>query len=138
MQTNIEKEKSQADTNNDKILTALNKLVRNFKDRYSKNYKMNFAERNTVISSSEVEDFPLTNNFNINPEIMKEVNFYNKTLLNAKKALLKIKSENVKIFRPKDFYAEMFKDDDHMDKVKVVLEKKKRKIQTVEKKKRDL
>jgi hypothetical protein len=117
------------------LLQSLNKMVKNFKDRYPLNFKLEFSERNTIVDNEKEEDIPLENDLNINADIIKEVNFYNKTLANTKKALLKLKEEGVKIFRPKDFYAEMFKSDEQMEKVKVVLERKKGKIQEVEKKK---
>jgi len=71
----------------------------------------------------------------INDDIQRELLFYNLTLGNVKKGLTKLKAENVKIVRPPDFLAEMFKTDDMMQKVRNHLVRQQVKIQTFEEKK---
>ncbi|KAK0414066.1 hypothetical protein QR680_007131 [Steinernema hermaphroditum] len=54
----------------------------------------------------------------INDDFEREVNFYKQAVEAMKLALPRLKSLNVPIFRPADYFAEMAKSDDHMQKVR--------------------
>ena len=101
-------------------------ILADFKNKFPENYKIDFLERNTVISKIEsdnvVEPVPETN---ISNEVINEVKIYNTALENTKKAINWCLKSDIKIHRPTDFYAEMFKSDAHMEKVKGKLENKK-------------
>ena len=97
-----------------------------FKAQFPSTYKIDFLERNTVISkpedSAQAQDHVDTN---ISNEILREVKIYNTALENTKKALTWCMKNEIRVHRPVDFYAEMFKTDAHMDKIKNKLEAKK-------------
>ena len=61
-------------------------------------------------------------------DVLREVQIYNNTLANTVRAIKELEKTNEKIYRPEDFYAEMFKDDEHMQKIRSRLEKKKQEV----------
>lgn len=73
-------------------------------------------------------------NSQINDDIQREVVLYNISLENAKKALAILEKEGVKTQRPDDFFAEMYKKDQIMQKIKNRLVKQQVKIQNFEEK----
>ena len=54
----------------------------------------------------------------VNPDIKREVTFYNTTRENVMKGMQILIQAKVPISRPDDFFAEMLKTDAHMAKVK--------------------
>lgn len=76
-----------------------------------------FATHQTVASSeptaSKIED--------ISDDLNRELQLYAQSLEAAKKARSLLKAEGVPFSRPKDYFAEMLKDDGHMEKVKAKL-----------------
>jgi rRNA-processing protein EBP2 len=71
----------------------------------------------------------------INPDIKRELSFYNVARANVMKAMEICVQAKVPIDRPEDFFAEMIKSDDHMKQVKSRLLKQQQKIQKFEEKK---
>jgi rRNA-processing protein EBP2 len=59
----------------------------------------------------------------INDDIQREVEFYNIANANALGALKMINDENIRLDRPANFYAEMFKNDEVMTKIRSTLVK---------------
>lgn len=57
----------------------------------------------------------------IQDDLKRELAFYKQSLEAAKKARALLKTEGVPFSRPKDYFAEMLKDDGHMEKVKAKL-----------------
>lgn len=76
-----------------------------------------FASHQTVISTAPTADsIP-----DINDDLQRELQFYAQSLEAAKKARTLLKAEGVPFSRPTDFFAEMVKPDEHMEKVKAKL-----------------
>ena len=78
----------------------------------------------------------LSTDLDVKLEIQREAQFFNAALTNAKSVLSKLEDMGIKLERPKDFYAEMFKSDAHMEKVAGRLEKEKKRIEDFETKKK--
>lgn len=76
-----------------------------------------FATHQTVVSSAptaaSIED--------ISDDLNRELQLYAQSLEAAKKARALLRAEGVPFSRPKDYFAEMVKDDGHMEKVKAKL-----------------
>lgn len=105
-------------------------IVTVFKSQFPPDYTIDFLERNTVITKLETDDSAkdATPQTNISPEVLIEVKIYNTALENTKKALGWCTKNDIRVHRPVDFYAEMFKSDAHMDKIKNKLEAKKNSV----------
>ena len=54
-------------------------------------------------------------------DLQRELSFYTQSLEAAKAARSRLRAEGVPFSRPKDYFAEMLKEDAHMDKVKAKL-----------------
>lgn len=107
------------------VTTVADKLrnqIEDFKGRFKENYKIRFSERNTIVCDKS-DSIQNTKDLRVKEDILREVIFYNDTLKAVKKGLKKLEIEKIKIWRPNDFYAEMFKSDEKMDQVKGRLEK---------------
>lgn len=76
----------------------------------------------------------------IQDDLTRELAFYKQSLDAAKKARALLKGEGVPFSRPKDYFAEMVKDDGHMEKVKAKLveEASAKKASSEARKQRDL
>ena len=98
-----------------KLAEIQSDFVKNFR---GENIKWN--ERLQVVSERGVEFVEADQ---INDDIQREVEFYNIANENALKALKQINQENIRLDRPTDFYAEMFKSDDVMTKIRSTLVK---------------
>ena len=68
----------------------------------------------------------------INDDVQREVEFYNIAQENATKGLKQIATENLRIDRPPDFYAEMFKSDETMTKIRSSLVKQQVRVKNFE------
>ena len=75
------------------------------------------------------------NEISANKDIERELSFYNQALLSLNKAIKLFHQHNILYKRPNDYYAEMLKPDQHMQKIKQSLLTEKRKIQIVENRK---
>lgn len=95
-----------------------------------------FVAHQTVISAhptaDKIED--------ISDDLNRELQLYSQCLEAAKKARKLLKAEGVPFSRPKDYFAEMVKDDGHMEKVKAKLidEASNKKASAEARKQRDL
>ena len=110
-------------------------LVSKFNLRFSanENKEAPLVEHQSVIGGELVK---LSTELNVKLEIQREAQFFNTALVNVKQVLIELEEKGVKLERPKDFYAEMFKSDLHMDKVAGRLEREKKRIEDFETKKR--
>ena len=64
----------------------------------------------------------------ISEDALKEVIIYQRTMDNTMRAIKELEKEGVKIFRPIDYFAEMFKSDSHMKIITKKLEYKNKEI----------
>ena len=71
-----------------------------------------FSEHQSLISTDPLS-IP-----DVNDDLTRELAFYTSSLSGARLARSLLKKEGVPFSRPADFFAEMFKSDDHMGKVK--------------------
>ena len=78
----------------------------------------------------------MSTELDIKLEVQREAQFFNAALANSKMVLTKLEELGVKLERPKDFYAEMFKSDVHMEKVAGRIEREKKRIEDFETKKK--
>ena len=76
-----------------------------------------FATHQTVVSSNPTaESIP-----DAQDDLQRELAFYSQSLEAARYARTKLRSEGVPFSRPKDYFAEMVKEDAHMEKIKAKL-----------------
>lgn len=95
-----------------------------------------FATHQCITSSVETaESIP-----DVSDDLQRELAFYSQSLDAVKLARQKLKAEGVHFSRPKDYFAEMLKEDAHMDKVKAKLveEASNKKAASEARKQRDL
>lgn len=104
----------------------------NSKKLIKKQGKVPFVEHMTVSNDTIVV---LPENAAVHNDLKRELCFYNMTLQNAKKGVEMLIQSNVKIGRPNDYFAEMFKTDEHMRKIKQKVLKQEEKIKQFEEKK---
>lgn len=76
-----------------------------------------FATHQVVLSSAPTADsIP-----DVQDDLQRELAFYSQSLEAVKIARQKLKKEGVPFSRPKDYFAEMVKEDEHMEKIKAKL-----------------
>lgn len=97
----------------------LSEMSKKFKKRF-KDSKIPWSERLVITSENNVE---FVDESRINDDVQREVQFYNICLGNVKEALNKISKEGLKLDRPQDYMADMFKDDRIMTKIRSSLVK---------------
>ena len=119
----------------DELVDIKKELVSRFNLRFSKDASKEapLTEHQSAIGGDIVK---LSTDLDVKLEIQREAQFFNSALLNAKTVLMKLEEMGVKLERPKDFYAEMFKSDAHMEKVAGRLEREKKRIEDFETKKK--
>lgn len=104
--------KTKLSINNQPALLAAVKRISIPKDSST-----SFSTHQTVVSSepteSKIED--------ISDDLQRELQLYSQSLEAANKARALLKAEGLPFSRPKDYFAEMVKDDGHMEKVKAKL-----------------
>lgn len=104
--------KTKLSINNQPALLAAVKRISIPKDSST-----SFVTHQTVVSSepteSKIED--------ISDDLQRELQLYSQSLEAANKARALLKAEGLPFSRPKDYFAEMVKDDGHMEKVKAKL-----------------
>lgn len=104
--------KTKLSINNQPALLAAVKRISIPKDSST-----SFSTHQTVVSSepteSKIED--------ISDDLQRELQLYSQSLDAANKARALLKAEGLPFSRPKDYFAEMVKDDGHMEKVKAKL-----------------
>ena len=95
------------------ILDKMNKeLLTPFK---KKKQKMAWSERLIVVSDNKEE---VKSNIDVNNDVQRELQFYNIALGNIKVGMERVAAEGLKLDRPQDFLAEMFKTDQMMTKIR--------------------
>ena len=77
--------------------------------------KVPFVEHMTITSSRLVE---LPDSAEVHDDLKRELTFYNMTLEESKKGVEFLLQSKVKIGRPEDYFAEMFKTDIQMSRIK--------------------
>lgn len=110
-------------TINDTVILEqkLTEMQENLLKRFKKqNQKMPWSERLVVVSEKNVE---LEDSSRINDDVQREVQFYNICIENVKEGLKRISDEGLKLDRPQDYMADMFKDDTIMTKIRSSLVK---------------
>ncbi|KAF7562581.1 hypothetical protein G7046_g1565 [Stylonectria norvegica] len=76
-----------------------------------------FATHQTIVAADETADaIP-----DVSDDLQRELAFYSQSLEAVRKARTKLRAEGVPFSRPKDYFAEMVKEDEHMDKIKAKL-----------------
>lgn len=104
--------KTKLSINNQPALLAAVKRISIPKDSST-----SFVTHQTVVSSEPTE--PKIED--ISDDLQRELQLYSQSLEAAKKARALLKAEGLPFSRPKDYFAEMVKDDGHMEKVKAKL-----------------
>lgn len=96
--------------------------------------ELSFSEHQSVTTSEPVSIADISDDFN------RELAFYAQALSAVQQARRLLKAENVPFTRPKDFFAEMVKPDEHMEKIKskLIEEAASKKASAEAKKQRDL
>ncbi|KAH7166258.1 eukaryotic rRNA processing protein EBP2-domain-containing protein [Dactylonectria macrodidyma] len=95
-----------------------------------------FATHQTIVASEETaESIP-----DVSDDLQRELAFYQQSLDAVRIARTRLRAEGVPFSRPKDYFAEMVKEDAHMDKIKAKLveEATNKKAATEARKMRDL
>lgn len=82
-----------------------------------------------------ISDSPVDKNLNVDDDIRRELIFYNLTLQNAVRGIIKLKEHGEKLNRPGDFFAEMIKGDNQMEKIKKQIVSEQQRIKKFEEKK---
>ena len=91
--------------------------------------KMPWSERLIVVSDSAIA---VDEKVDVNNDVQREVQFYNIALGNTRVGLEKVASEGLKLDRPQDYFAEMFKNDSMMTKIRSSLVKAQVKVRNYE------
>lgn len=104
--------KTKLSINNQPALLAAVKRISIPKDSST-----SFVTHQTVVSSEPTE--PKIED--ISDDLQRELQLYSQSLEAAKKARALLRAEGLPFSRPKDYFAEMVKDDGHMEKVKAKL-----------------
>ncbi|KAM5342737.1 hypothetical protein ACJ41O_013703 [Fusarium nematophilum] len=93
------------------LLAALNRIA------VATDKSVPFATHQAVLSGSETAaSIP-----DVSDDLQRELAFYSQSLEAARQARKLLRAEGVPFSRPKDYFAEMVKEDAHMDKVKAKL-----------------
>jgi rRNA-processing protein EBP2 len=106
----------------------LSKMDTRLKKPFGSN-NMKWSERLIVVSSKEIQ---IMDNTKVNNDVQREVQFYNICLENTTTGLQKIADEGLKLDRPPDFMAEMFKTDKVMTKIRSSLVKQQIRVRNYE------
>ena len=80
-------------------------------------------------------DLSVDKNLNVDDDIKRELIFYNLTLSNSVKGIVKLRENGEKLNRPGDFFAEMVKSDGQMGKIKKQIVTEQQRIKKFEEKK---
>jgi rRNA-processing protein EBP2 len=104
--------------------------IKNDFQKLMKNKDIPWIETMDLVSDSTVDS-----NLNIDDDIKREVIFYNLTLQNAVRGIIKLKEQGEKLNRPGDFFAEMVKSDNQMGRIKKQIITEQQRIKKFEEKK---
>lgn len=93
------------------LLASLNRIA------FATDKSVPFATYQSITSSTETADsIP-----DVSDDLQRELAFYSQSLEAARQAKSRLRAEGVPFSRPKDYFAEMVKEDAHMEKVKAKL-----------------
>jgi rRNA-processing protein EBP2 len=130
------KQVRQKNLNYKEELKSINqKLVSRFNLRFSQNSDKEapLVEHQSVVGGDPPK---VSTEINVKLELQREAQFFSTALANCKQTLVQLQNKGVKLERPTDFYAEMFKSDAQMEKISSRLEKEKKRIEDFETKKK--
>jgi len=97
--------------NTSALLTSLNRIA------LPTDKSVPFATHQVVVSAEATADsIP-----DIQDDLQRELAFYSQSLAAVREARTKLRAEKVPFSRPKDYFAEMIKEDAHMEKIKAKL-----------------
>lgn len=122
------------------LLEASTKIIDSFRSRFPNPNHIPFDERNTIVTRIKEDadiDQKAAQQMDLSNEVLREVQIYNNTLANTVRAIKELEKTNERLFRPDDFYAEMFKTDEHMEKIRTRLEKRKGEVVHAEQRKKN-
>jgi len=121
--------KRQETINNTELMKkVLENMDRRIKKPFGTN-NMKWSERLIVVSDKDVE---VMNSTKVNNDVQREVQFYNICFANVQTGLQKIADEGLKLDRPQDFMAEMYKTDQTMTKIRSSLVKQQIRVRNYE------
>jgi rRNA-processing protein EBP2 len=135
-ETKPKRQERQKTLNYKEELKEINQSLKSkYNSRFSKDptKEAPLVEHQSIIGGDTVK---LSTELDIKLEIQREAQFFNAALANSKQVLIALENLGVKLERPKDFYAEMFKSDAHMEKVANRIEREKKRIEDFETKKK--
>ena len=119
----------------DELAEINKKLITKFRSRFSKGGEKEppLQEHQSAVGGGKVV---LSTEVDVKMEVQREAHFLNSALTNSRNVLEKLEELDVRVERPQDFYAEMFKSDVHMEKVATRLQREKKRIENFETKKK--
>jgi rRNA-processing protein EBP2 len=104
--------------------------IKNDFQKLMKNKDIPWIETMDLVADSSVDP-----NLNMDDDIKRELIFYNLTLQNAVRGIIKLKEQGEKLNRPGDFFAEMVKSDNQMERIKKQIITEQQRIKKFEEKK---
>jgi len=113
----------------DQIESACNKINQEF-NKLMKKDKVNWIETLDITAKDSIDS-----DLNVDDDIKRELIFYNLTVANAAQGISKLKQIGEKLNRPGDFFAEMMKGDNQMEKIRKQIVNEKTRIKKLEEKK---
>ena len=119
--------------NEEEALLNHHKRIREDFHKIMKTKDVPWIETMDLVSDSAVDK-----NLNVDDDVRRELIFYNLTLSNAVKGIIKLKENGEKLNRPGDFFAEMIKGDNQMQKIKKQIVTEQQRIKKYEEKKNKL
>lgn len=126
----IAKKDDKAIKNVEAMKSCLEKMQQDLLKPFKKiGKKMPWSERLLVVSDAAIA---VSEKVDVNNDVQREVQFYNIALGNVKAGLLKVAAEGLKLDRPQDYFAEMFKNDSMMTKIRSSLVKSQVKVRNYE------
>ncbi len=118
-------DKEQLDSACNRIKQEFNKLL-----KVKNNEHINWIETMDVTANDRIDE-----DLNVDDDIKRELIFYNLTVVNAATGISKLKECGEKLNRPGDFFAEMIKSDNQMEKVRKQIVNERQHIKKLEEKK---
>lgn len=129
-QNTITQKNEEAIKNIPLMKTILERMNSDLVKPFTKNKsKMKWSERLIVVSDSKID---LQTEVDVNNDVQREVQFYNIALGNTNTGMIKVAEEGLKLDRPQDYMAQMFKNDTMMTKIRSSLVKAQVKVRNYE------
>jgi rRNA-processing protein EBP2 len=99
-------------------IERLETLTKNINSEFVKQFSSKGKNPSWLETLLVINPENMDQTLNVDDDIKRELLFYNATHSNTIQALRKLKDHGEKINRPDDFFAEMIKSDNQMDKIK--------------------